>query len=86
LRAFYFKITVICRTVGATGTVQTSGEVYVNSGSDTAQVFNRKVADSTVTVDTTTNAALKLTQAWDNDDGIKHFRVKNIVYDRHSTS
>ena len=86
LRAWHVVCEVTCRSVGASGTLQASGELRVAATAATNEVLSWKAADSTVTVDTTANAALKFSQAWNVDDGTKHCKIKNIVYSRQATS
>lgn len=82
-RAFYACFTVNIRTIGATGTAQVGGEVRVNHGSTTAELFSRKVNDSTVTIDTTTNKNLGVFFRYNVNDGTKHSYLKQSIYTRH---
>lgn len=69
---------IVCRSTGATGTVQPSGILRCSNSSTTTELFSRPLLDSTVTVDTTATASLKFSQAWNVDDGTKHCYIKNI--------
>lgn len=69
---------VVCRSTGASGTVQPSGTLRCSNSSTTTELLSRPLLDSTVTVDTTASAALKFSQAWNTDDGTKHCYIKNI--------
>lgn len=69
---------LVCRSTGASGTVQPFGVLRCSDSSTTTELFSRPLLDSTVTVDTTATASLKLSQAWNADDGTKHCYIKNI--------
>lgn len=81
-RAFYAKFQINIRTIGGTGTAQVEGEVRVNSGATTTEIFSRKANDSTVTIDTTTNKNIGLFFRYNIDDGTKHSYLKQSLITR----
>ena len=79
LRAWYVKADITIRSIGATGTVQASGEARCNNSSTITELFSRMVSNSTVTVDTTVASDIVLTQSYNVDDGTKHCYTKQVM-------
>lgn len=77
------KCTMVCRSTGASGSVQPSGELIEKTAATT--FFNDVLAPTAVTIDTTVSSSLNLTQAWNVDDGTKHCYIKNITITRKAT-
>lgn len=78
---FFMEGRATCRSIGASGTIFTTSEVYCNTGASSLGNLDTVVPTAAVTVDTTTSKLFDITATWGTASASNTLTINNFSLD-----